>query len=74
MIHYNTSKAEAETLQAELNQQRPDSVSIVQCDLLNVALVPNLVTKTTKRFGQLFLRMTKLIHQLPIPGSLFDRI
>ena len=53
MIHYNSSKQAAKALQTELNQQRPDSVSIVQCDLLNVALVPNLVTETTKRFGQL---------------------
>jgi len=53
MIHYNSSKAEAEALQTELNQQRPDSVSIVQCDLLNVTLVPDLVTETTIRFGQL---------------------
>ncbi len=53
MIHYNTSKQEAELLRAELNLQRPGSVCIVQGDLLNVALAPNLVSETTKRFGQL---------------------
>jgi pteridine reductase len=53
MIHYNTSKQEAEALRAELNLQRPDSVSIVQGDLLNVAIAPKLVSETTKRFGQL---------------------
>ena len=53
MIHYNTSKQAAEALQAELNQQRPNSVSIVQGDLLNIALLPSLVSETTKRFGQL---------------------
>lgn len=53
MIHYNTSKVEAEDLQTELNQQRADSVSIVQCDLLNTVLIPSLVTETIKHFGKL---------------------
>jgi pteridine reductase len=53
MIHYNTSKKAAEVLQTELNQQRPNSVSIIQCDLLNTAMIATLVSETTKHFGQL---------------------
>ncbi len=53
MIHYNTSKQEAKAIQAELNLQRPDSVSIIQGDLLNIAIVSSLVRETTKRFGKL---------------------
>lgn len=53
MIHYNTSKQEAKALQAELNLQRPDSVSIIQGDLLNIAVASSLVNETTKHFGRL---------------------
>jgi pteridine reductase len=53
MIHYNTSKQEAKALQAELNLQRTDSVSIIQGDLLNIAIITSLVSETTKRFGKL---------------------
>jgi len=53
MIHYNTSKQEAKALQAELNLQRADSVSIIQGNLLNMAVVTSLVSETTKRFNKL---------------------
>ena len=53
MIHYNTSTAEARALQAELNLLRANSVAIIQGDLLNVAVLPNLVTETVKHFGKL---------------------
>lgn len=53
MIHYNTSTADARALQAELNLQRANSVAIIQGDLLNVAIMPNLVGETVNQFGQL---------------------
>ncbi len=53
MIHYNTSTADARALQAELNLQRANSVAIIQGDLLNVAIMPNLVAETVNQFGQL---------------------
>ena len=53
MIHYNTSKQEAKSLQAELNLQRTDSVSIIQGDLLNVAIASSLIKEVTQRFGKL---------------------
>lgn len=53
MIHYKTSKQEATALQVELNLRRASSVSIIQGDLLNIAIVSNLVNETTKCFGQL---------------------
>ena len=53
MIHYNSSKQEAKSLQAELNLQRNDSVSIIQGDLLNIAIVSSLVNEVIKRFGKL---------------------
>jgi pteridine reductase len=53
MIHYNQSHAEASALQTELNLLRPNSVSIVQADLLHVELAPNLVHETIQHFGRL---------------------
>lgn len=53
MIHYNTSKHEAKALQAELNLLRPDSVSIIQGDLLNTAIVTSLIEEVIQCFGKL---------------------
>jgi pteridine reductase len=53
MVHYKSSINEARALQAELNLQRPNSVSIVQGDLLNVTGIPNLVHETVQCFGRL---------------------
>ncbi len=53
MVHYKSSLNEARALQAELNLQRPNSVSIVQGDLLNVTGIPNLVHVTVQCFGRL---------------------
>ena len=53
MVHYNQSHAEARALQAELNLQRPNSVAIIQADLLNSAVAPSLVQETIQHFGRL---------------------
>jgi pteridine reductase len=53
MVHYNKSHAEARALQAELNLQRPNSVAIIQADLLNTAVAPSLVQETIRHFGRL---------------------
>lgn len=53
MVHYRSSAAEARSLQAELNEARPDSVALVQADLLNMANLPALVHDTVQRFERL---------------------
>lgn len=53
MVHYNQSHAEARALQAELNLQRPNSVAIIQADLLNTAVAPSLINETIQHFGRL---------------------
>lgn len=53
MIHYNKSQTEARALQAELNLQRASSVAIIQGDLLNIAIMSNLVQETVNQFGKL---------------------
>lgn len=53
MVHYRSSVFEARALQAELNLSRPDSVEIIQADLLDIAALPTLVSKTVKHFGKI---------------------
>lgn len=53
MIHYRSSAFEARALQTELNLARPNSVEIIQGDLLDMTVPPKLVNKTVKHFGQL---------------------
>ena len=53
MIHYRNSVKEARALQAELNLQRPNSVAIIQGDLLNLAILPSLVQESINHFGRL---------------------
>jgi pteridine reductase len=53
MVHYRSSADQARALQAELNGLRPESVALVQADLLNVAYLPSMVNETVNHFGQL---------------------
>jgi len=53
MIHYRNSVGEARALQSELNLQRPNSVAIIQGDLLNLSVSPSLIAETVKHFGKL---------------------
>lgn len=53
MVHYRSSAKEARALQAEFNLKRTDSVALIQADLLNLPMLPNLVGDTVKRFGKL---------------------
>jgi len=53
MVHYRNSAPEARALQAELNLQRPNSVAIIQGDLLNLPVLSSLVQETISHFGRL---------------------
>lgn len=53
MIHYRSSAKEARVLQDELNAVRPDSVALIQADLLDIAVLPSLVSQTIATFGGL---------------------
>jgi pteridine reductase len=53
MLHYRSSAGEARLLQAELNHQRPNSVALIQADLLDIAKLPSLVEQTIQTFGRL---------------------
>lgn len=53
MLHYNTSRSEAEALQRELNHTRADSLAIMQADLLQTAQLPKLIHATLETYGRL---------------------
>jgi pteridine reductase len=53
VLHCHRSRADAEQLAAELAQRRPDSVAIVQADLLDDAKIAALVSEAAARFGRL---------------------
>ncbi|MBT2866194.1 pteridine reductase [Chromobacterium violaceum] len=53
VLHYRGSRGEAEALAAELNRARPDSVRLVQADLLDAASLPELAARAVASFGRL---------------------
>lgn len=53
MLHHRASVAEARALQQALNENRKDTVALIQADLLKGASLPDLVKTTVKRFGSL---------------------
>ena len=52
VVHYNTSKSEAETLAKELTDNG-NAVDIVGCDLTDLAATERLVPECVERFGPL---------------------
>lgn len=68
MVHYRSSATEARALQADLNHVRPDSVALVQADLLNLANLPAVVHDTVQRFGRLdvLLNNASSFHSTPV--------
>lgn len=53
MIHYRTAHTEARNLQLALNAIRPDSVALIQADLLDCSCFPDLIQTTLAHFGRL---------------------
>ena len=53
MLHYRESAGEARLLQAELNNQRKDSVALIQADLLDLGKVQSIVDQSLQTFGKL---------------------
>ncbi len=55
LLHYRSSQTAAKKLQSELEQQRPDSVLLLQADLLNSAELPQLIAQIDAWRGRLDL-------------------
>ena len=67
MIHYRRSAGEARLLQAELNHARPDSVALIQADLLDLNKLPAIVDRTLQTFGRLDALVNNASSFFPTP-------
>jgi pteridine reductase len=67
MIHYRSSADEARALQNELNAVRPDSVALIQADLLDVNGLPSLINQTVAIFGGLDVLVNNASSFYPTP-------
>jgi len=67
VVHYRSSKNDAHALQAELLERRPDSVMLVQGDLLNGAKLDNLVFKTVEGYSRLDVLVNNASSFYPTP-------
>jgi pteridine reductase len=68
MIHYRSSRGEAEKLASELNARRADSCALVQGDLLHTDHLPKLVEAALERFGRLdvLINNASSFHPTPV--------
>ena len=67
VIHYRSSKDEVLALQAELQAQRPNSVAVVQGDLLDTARLAQLVSTAATAFGRLDVLLNNASSFYPTP-------
>ncbi|MCW5602169.1 pteridine reductase [Nitrosomonas sp.] len=67
MVHYRFSQNDAQTLRHALEQIRPDSVELIQADLLDIASLPDLVEETIRRFGKLDVLVNNASSFFPTP-------
>ncbi len=74
MIHYRSSATEARALQDELTAIRPDSVALIQADLLDIGGLPALVHQTVATFGGLDVLLNNASSFYPTPvGSISEK-
>ena len=66
-LHYRSSVAEATALRDELNGLRPDSVLLLQADLLDTPRLPALVEQAVARWGRLDLLVNNASSFYPTP-------
>ena len=67
LIHYRSSRADAERLAAELNSRRARSAALHGADLLDLAALPGLVAATLDAFGRLDVLINNASTFYPTP-------
>ncbi len=67
MLHYRSSERDAQALQAELNAARPNSVALIQADLLDIAGLSEMVRNTVSRFERLDALVNNASSFFPTP-------
>ncbi len=66
-LHYRSARDQAICLQRELNDRRPDSVMLMQADLLQTASLAALIENTTRHWGRLDLLVNNASSFFPTP-------
>lgn len=67
VIHYRDSSADAQQLKQALERKRPDSVALLQADLLNTGGIPDWVGHAARQFGQLDALVNNASSFFPTP-------
>jgi len=71
MLHYHHSERDAQALRDELNASRPESVALIQADLLNVSGLGEMVKNSVARFERLDALINNASTFFPTPvGSI----
>lgn len=66
-LHYRSSEAAARALQAELNQQRANSVILLQADLCNTAKITKMMQQTIEHYKRLDVLVNNASTFYPTP-------
>lgn len=67
VVHYRDSSIDAQRLKQELEQQHPDSVELLQADLLAIDKIPELINQVILRFGRLDALVNNASSFFPTP-------
>jgi len=72
VLHYRSSSEEASALAQALNEARPDSVTLAQCDLLDSAALSELADTAATAFGGLDVLVNNASSFYPTPVGDID--
>lgn len=67
MVHYRSSQNDAQMLRQALEQMRPDSIGLIQADLLDIERLSDLIEETIRRFGKLDALVNNASSFFPTP-------
>lgn len=67
IVHHRTSSQEAQQLQQELEQARPETVALLQANLLKTEMMPALVERAAQQFGRLDALVNNASSFFPTP-------
>jgi pteridine reductase len=75
VLHYLSSRDAAQKLQQELNEQRENSVVLVQADLLSVKSLPALVKEAHNAWGRLdiLINNASSFYRTPVGDATLDQ-
>lgn len=72
MVHYRSSDSAAANLVQSLNDKRPNSAAMVQCDLMDTSAIHQIVDATIAQFKHLDLLVNNASTFYPTPIELID--